>query len=289
MPADPLKRAMLKYAPQLARDYTGLVKSVLKRLQKNLGPGLPGIYNKVEARVWNGLVRANVKPKREPYTFRDIADWTKRNKANESIPFVIDSTKLKKNGKKYGEATALAWYHKMLMKAGFLTGVKVVMKGGDLTVTGTHQGDKIRIEQQTIINFSSLGTPFHQFPARIYMNGKFVSEAAYKKLTPSAKRPPPKPKKAPIDPLSRPRQYHFEYKVDHRKDMGGRAPQGVSRDETVWGMSEKEAWEKLWRREMPKKLESRFYSKVYDPVLTRIWAWNHVLLWKKGQPRPKGL
>lgn len=39
----------------------------------------------------------------------------------------------------------------------------------------------VRIEQSVILNVSSKGKVSNQFPARIYVAGKFVSEAKFKK------------------------------------------------------------------------------------------------------------
>ncbi len=282
MATDPLKRAMLRYAPQLTKDYKDFVKRVFKGMKKDLGPGLTGVRRSSRwAGTFSGISRLIDKPlPRGKFSFTP----SEYDKARA----VLNTARLNQEAKKYGAAVALEWYHKMQRKLGALTDVKVDLRGGgDVTIIGTHKGDKVRIEQQRIMNVSPLGTPFHQFPSRIYVNGKFVSEAQYKKLTPDVKRPPRKPKRAPIDPLTRPRSYHFEFKVDSPKTDYRSAVIGRRDSDDAKGMSEAEAWKKIHRRLMG----YGWHSKVYAPVVVDIFAWNGRPLWRKssGKPRPKGL
>lgn len=55
--------------------------------------------------------------------------------------------------------------------------IEVTAKLGDATVT---------LRQQRIFNFTIEGNMYQQFPALIYVDGKKVSEAAYKKMTAAA-------------------------------------------------------------------------------------------------------
>lgn len=51
--------------------------------------------------------------------------------------------------------------------------------GGNFEVTGTKNGKAVLVAQQTIINVSSKGKLFNQFPARIYVNGKLTPAAKF--------------------------------------------------------------------------------------------------------------
>lgn len=51
--------------------------------------------------------------------------------------------------------------------------------GGAFEVTGTKNGKAVAVSQQTIINVSSKGKLFNQFPARIYVEGKLVPAAKF--------------------------------------------------------------------------------------------------------------
>jgi len=176
MVVDSLKRAMLKYAPQLARDYREFVRRTLAVMQKDLGRGLKGVLSSWKwARTYQSI-RGNVS-KKSP-----AGKASFRPDEYDKIPVTINTQALEKNAKEYGGRVALEWYNKMLSKLGPLKNVKVVMAShGDIMVTGKYKDNDVRIDQQRIINVSSRGTLFHQFPSRIYVNGKFMSEVNYKK------------------------------------------------------------------------------------------------------------
>ena len=51
-----------------------------------------------------------------------------------------------------------------------------------MQVIANRDGQKIVLDQQRVLKFSSKGKMFHQFPARIYVDGKFYPEAVYKEM-----------------------------------------------------------------------------------------------------------
>ena len=72
---------------------------------------------------------------------------------------------------------------KVNAKAGELTDSKVLrVSGANFRITGMKGDKKVMIEQNQIINVSVKGKLFNQFPARIYVDGKFISAAAFKKI-----------------------------------------------------------------------------------------------------------
>jgi hypothetical protein len=77
----------------------------------------------------------------------------------------------------------LAWYGKLALKLGSATKVRSVndTQSGNVTVEGTVDGNRVYIDQQVVWKVSISGKHFHQFPARIYVNGKFITEAAFAK------------------------------------------------------------------------------------------------------------
>lgn len=54
--------------------------------------------------------------------------------------------------------------------------------GGVMTVLGQIQGRNVRMEQIRVLKASSKGNLFHQWPARLYVDGQFVSETEYDAL-----------------------------------------------------------------------------------------------------------
>lgn len=58
--------------------------------------------------------------------------------------------------------------------------IVVSASGDEFTVSGNDVGGRrVRLEQRRILNHSSLGKLFNQWPARIYVDGQFVPEAVY--------------------------------------------------------------------------------------------------------------
>lgn len=273
-----LKVAMLKYAPELASDYRDYVRSSFASMVEELGDTLKGVYN---SRNWANVLRA---------ISRCLSEVRLDNK---TFRYWIDEDKLNIESIKYGEATALEWYSKTLNKLGKITDVKVTPpSGGDIVITGKVNNKPVRMEQQRIINHSAYGTMFHQFPARIKYGGKAMSEAEYKKIAlriDMLQEKKEAAKKKAIDPLSRPRIYYFDYKVDFyprywkpinsptyvdQKGYTDAKQYGSAR-----GMSEEEAWKKVLKSN---KAWEGHHGDPYDPVCTAIYAWNSRPLWKKS-------
>ncbi len=102
------------------------------------------------------------------------------------------------------------------------------------------------------------------------------------------KAPEPSKRKV-IDPNTRPKEYHFNYKADYKPWPGHAPTLGATFNDRAKGMTEEEARGKLYRREMPKDESNRMFSRVYDFELTAIYAWNGVPIWRKssGSPAPK--
>ena len=279
---DAIKEAMLAYAPALSRDYEDYVRRQFKAITDDLGVELKGVYSS----------------SRWARPFQAIRDSLHQEISNlgRSSTYSLDETKLKKNAERYGEQVSLEWYGKLREKLGELENVTVSPpnRGGDVVVTGEHEGDKVRIDQQRIFKVSQLGTPFHQFPARIYVNDKFMSEAAYKKLVRGWNIPvvirEQKPKREPIDVESRPKKYYFTYLVDLPKTPYREASMDIKHRDSARGMTEEEALAKL------KKNEERFdrdyppsqRRHLHDFELDAIYAWNDRLIWRRssGEPNP---
>lgn len=68
-------------------------------------------------------------------------------------------------------------------KAGILKDAKVLHAGGLMfLIQGTKSGHAVKIEQTHVRNTSVNGNLFDQYPARIYVNEKFMSAANFAKL-----------------------------------------------------------------------------------------------------------
>lgn len=272
---DNIARAMAKFIPELKQEYQEFVRQTLAKMKEDLGPGLPNVYRSHKwYRTFKGVLSLNIR-RDYPEGYR----YSGRPSEIDKYPYIIDEERLEKSSQEYAERVAYEWHHKMVAKLGDLDNVDIkYMKGGDLVITGNRDEIDIRIDQQRILKTSPYGTLFHQWPARIYVNGKLMSEREYKKkvlmMSLRAIDQEKKPKRIPIDPMTRPREFHFEYKAD-RRDLGHGSSTGEAQRDYAKGMNESEAWDKLQKREM----RSGYYTRLYDPRIIKIYAWN-------GRPLP---
>jgi hypothetical protein len=148
---DSLEAELLKVAPKLAADF--------------------------EAQVRNQFAK-------DPSDWR-IGRFVLRTRALDgSFVHNIDTLYLAKQAEQYGIDTSKVWYYKMASKLGALVDVKVVRDqcSSDINVFGfAKDGIPVEIRQQIVYKISINGRHFHQFPARIYVNGHFFTEAAFAK------------------------------------------------------------------------------------------------------------
>jgi hypothetical protein len=97
----------------------------------------------------------------------------------------IDMAKVEAAAQAEAEATCLAWYKKLASKLGSVESATLHYSGVGsycLTVTKAGFAESIRIDQQIVWKVSSRGSWFAQFPARIYVGGKFTPEAKFKAM-----------------------------------------------------------------------------------------------------------
>lgn len=96
----------------------------------------------------------------------------------------IDMAKVDAAAQTEAEATCLAWYKKLVGKLGAVESATLHYSGNgsySLTVTKAGIAEEIEIHQQVVWKRASrLGHWFAQFPARIYVGGKFTPEAKFK-------------------------------------------------------------------------------------------------------------
>ena len=173
---DMLKDTMLLRVPELSEDYKQFVRNRFAAMQKDLGIALRGVRSSwTWARTYDAI-RGNLY---QDFGGRSAIPYTESLK----LPYKIHEEALERNAQKYGERVALEWYNKMRGKLGDLRIIRCYVDAqGTVIITGQIKEHNITVEQNRIINVSSRGLLFHQFPARIYVDGKFVSEAKYKKM-----------------------------------------------------------------------------------------------------------
>lgn len=95
----------------------------------------------------------------------------------------LDFNKLSINAKQYAATATNDWIAKINNKLGDIENVEVRdMTATGFTIVGSKNGHRISITQDMIVNVSGKGTLFNQFPSRIYVDTRFVSEATYKQM-----------------------------------------------------------------------------------------------------------
>lgn len=145
------------------------VRHTFKTLLKAHGSGMKGVYSSRLARVWAETIRpccestSNIPSQNQYLLSESLLDRFANARAQEMADEV-----LAKVDSKVGELTDVI--------------VHRVGIGANFQIAGVKGDRKVWIEQTQIINFSSKGKLFNQFPSRIYVDGKFTSAANFAKI-----------------------------------------------------------------------------------------------------------
>lgn len=154
-----IAEALQACKPKLAAQYEAQVRYTHARMVQDLGPELKGVHN---SWAWARLFRNVVRPSCDGVT--------------------LDDSKLAAAAEQYADAAVAAWAGKIADKLGPLADVSVGrLDGCSFRIGGRRGSQRVGIEQQAIVKTSPLGKVFNQFPARIYVDGKFTPEAKYKR------------------------------------------------------------------------------------------------------------
>lgn len=163
--------AIDEYKPRIAASYTTTIERHFAYMVEKLGPTLKGVYNSAQfARMFRGTIAA-------------VCNCTQAD-IFAPLVYTLDPAKLAAAATRYAEAVTAELRGKIIGKLGELESAEVVRMGADCTFTirGTRGGHEIAILQQSILKVSSKGVLFNQWPARIYVDGKFTPEAKYKAM-----------------------------------------------------------------------------------------------------------
>lgn len=153
--------AFADFAPVIAADYVGYFTRVINRFI-------------AEGKNRDTAYKAN----------REASQFIEYDGTRFSSKVVgIKQEWLEKQSHAYAKATVEAFVAKLTAKLGALTDVEVKRADGATFLITGKLGDRlVSVKQQQVLKFSTHGTPFHQWPARIYVEGKFTPEAEFKKL-----------------------------------------------------------------------------------------------------------
>jgi hypothetical protein len=152
-----LTAALEALRPELAAIYDRQVRGAFERIVADLGADLKNVYNDwTHARTFRGLVAPALTDKK------------------------IDEAKLAKLAAMYAAAATDEWKAKIEAKLGGIENVQIrQFNGCNFLIGGLRAGRKVSIDQNIIVKRSTKGLLFNQFPARIYVDGKFTPEKQY--------------------------------------------------------------------------------------------------------------
>jgi hypothetical protein len=146
-------------------------------LAEEIAAHLRRCYDAVKAafpnRIWDG----HNSWAREGAIFRNIVRGIIDGDGNLREDLVL------KIAKEQADAIVIVWAAKIIGKLESIENGEVLrLDGYAYNIVGTRAGKKIQIVQNMKHSTSSKGTPFMQFPALIYVDGKKVSEKLYKEM-----------------------------------------------------------------------------------------------------------
>lgn len=159
-----LEKAIESFKPNLIDVYKTQVTAIYNDIVKKLGPQLENVYNDwTYARTFRGMVAPNI----------TTVDKVK----------TLDQDKLVKNAIQFADDVVVRWHSKIVGKLENITDITYTrIDALSFSIVGKRDGHRVAINQQVILKMSSKGTLFNQFPARIFVDGKFMSEAKYKQM-----------------------------------------------------------------------------------------------------------
>lgn len=168
-----LTAALNAYKPQIAERSKQMIRSMFERMTQQFGTNMANVANSRSYSTWNETVR--------PAT-RLVTVTPQRGPTPAVYYYEINEEALERIGQRYAEATVASWHAKISEKVGELEQADVRhLDGYRFGIGGMRAGHKVWIEQDMIVNVSPKGKLFNQYPARLYLDGKFISAAAYKR------------------------------------------------------------------------------------------------------------
>lgn len=177
MKSEALKSALEARIPELTANYIQLVTRQYEWLLEKFGNTFDGVYNSPQYNLWSETIRRVV-------VVTNPTEFGSRNpKRDGPAIYALNPEAVKHMAQQHATETVMAWGNKIEGKMGDLEKAECLHVGGcRFNIIGVKNGNNVQIEQDMIINVSSKGKLFNQYPARIYVNHKFMSESNFKKL-----------------------------------------------------------------------------------------------------------
>lgn len=170
---DLFRAAFSNHRDTLAASAERRIRATFAAAVSKLGPSLRGISNDwTFARVWTGTLSA--------------VATTNGARVVDDLVWSLDESRLAAFVTKWADDEIEAAVAKLDAKIAGVVDVEVVSASGGaawfVVVGKLADGRAVRVEQDQIVNVSKLGKLFNQWPARIYLDGKKTSEAAFARM-----------------------------------------------------------------------------------------------------------
>lgn len=172
---------------------TSMVEQAIAGLERDLAEMKADENDASKSRYWSAYWTATLRPLctlvgAQPRTWISITGEVKQSQTDTvGGEWVLDVAKATAWAEAWATAELDAACAKLIAKVGDLKHVKIVgaPERGSFILVGHHPNyAPVRVEQSRILNVSSKGKLFNQWPARIYVDNKPVSEAAFKQISP---------------------------------------------------------------------------------------------------------
>lgn len=161
--------------PAIAADFTAWVTKQLERILAQYDrKQISQLGNSwgYDGGVWRQL-----------RTFTRMVDENGNDTTRFTNLYRIDHDRITSKATQYAQYQVDSFKAKLEAKLVDLTDVSDLrINGLNFTFNGKLGERKVHVEQTTVLKCSNKGTLFNQWPCRIYLDGKFISEAAFKKL-----------------------------------------------------------------------------------------------------------
>ncbi|HZX80769.1 MAG TPA: hypothetical protein VFE72_07455 [Lysobacter sp.] len=176
-----------KLAPELERDFERYIEGAFEKLTSRYGSDmvkLLGAYYSSRSKLPEN-VRAD-----DIDTFRKVVQrfLTGDSLQGRTAPR-LDRARLDKEAKSYAKQQIDQFVVKLTQKLGDLTDVRIRQvnaHGFECIIEGSLRGHRVSVNQSAKFVVNQHGTAFHQWPALIYVDGKFTTESAFKRLAAGA-------------------------------------------------------------------------------------------------------
>lgn len=172
------QEAIEEYKPELEREFVEFFTRRYNQLIAEYGPAFSADQETM-MRYDRDFIRQSL----SQFLFNTDEDGNRFSiiPRDAVIYKMLNTERLAQVAAEYAEDTTVKWIAKILKKLGQLDEYKLGhLKGGDIMVWGYVDGHCVELHQQVVYKMSAKGTYYNQFPARLYVDGKFTPESKFK-------------------------------------------------------------------------------------------------------------